>query len=311
LQFGLGRGLDAAAQPDEPGLAAQLGVQRLRGQPGQTGQRLPLDRRGLQFVRAHRKVERRHAGSEDLAVAVEHAAPPGRHVLGVQVALLAFALVEVGMQHLHPHRAHGQAGKRQRHQGDGKARPPRRCLGSQQRAAGVVEAAAAHRAAPRRLDVQGHRGAGGAHAQAVARHLLHTQRRGLGLALGRPAACALGLQRLLLGLRARSSSGEQRRRESYEVFTRQQGCCRSAATASSRATPSSCRHLGALGHAHHRRARARVGAQFTFAAEGFTRPSASQPQRLRCRHRRPPVVFVAAFACDEGLDDAVFAANGN
>ena len=64
-------------------------------------------------------------------------------------------------------------------------------------------------------------------------------------------------------------------------------------------------HLGALGHAHDRRARARVGAHFGVAGlDAAERPQARRLAAAANGARRSTTLL--AFARDEGLDDAVF-----
>ncbi len=129
---------DLPAQPDEAGVVveavADLGGSHVE-QLAQLGQLLGG---GLEFARIEPDRWRRHAGGQDLTVAVEDAPPACWHLIGVDVAALALLEEEVGADGLdidRPADHHREAQSGGQHQ---QAGTPQRGLGRQQRTVRIL-----------------------------------------------------------------------------------------------------------------------------------------------------------------------------
>ena len=145
--------VDLALDPDEAlVLVGQLLVERGRRHVEQLGHLAQLgDHLGVLPVDVFG--DRPDAGRDDArgqqqAVAVEDAAAVGGQLQGAGETHLALALEEVVADHLHVHRARGQAHEAERDRGHDELAAPHRRLAGEQRAGGVLDAAAAaHRVA--------------------------------------------------------------------------------------------------------------------------------------------------------------------
>jgi len=146
--------IDLAAQPDKIGAARQALVQLGHTHVQQLGQFALLGRGGVQIFGDGPQRGRRHAGGQQLTIAIQDAATIGLQSQAALVATGPLLEVEIVLDDLDPGGAADEHGKAQTDRTDHEFDTPRRRARGQQRAAGITHGGHGRQLALTRLTTQ-------------------------------------------------------------------------------------------------------------------------------------------------------------